>query len=251
MSYEVKYVKYKLKYLKLLLSSELEQHGGTVIEWPRQTNDIKPGDKVKIVRFGTWKSQGNAGERSNLKEIVDITGKVKSVDENKLELSEINVDARLGLNGSPLILYSNNYPGGIVLSKIGNEFETLSSSLVSKFTVKVPGAGAGVGMQQKPPSTGIAKSPPPISASASDKQVQIVTQDNESKASAKQGLAALFGNRGIGAPQPAFLKKSIEASSEAKPSGDNSEIEQIKKEISQLEVRLEKLEKGTVIVMED
>jgi hypothetical protein len=43
----------------------------------------------------------------------------------------------------------------------------------------------------------------------------------------------------------------MEASSEAKPSGDNYDIEQMKKEIRQLELRLEKLEKGAIIVMDD
>ncbi len=54
MSYEQKYIKYKLKYFKLLLESKLEQKGGVLefIDWPREAEKIKQGDILQIEKFG-------------------------------------------------------------------------------------------------------------------------------------------------------------------------------------------------------
>lgn len=96
MSHEIKYVKYKLKYLKLLLSSELEQQGGGLIKFPTKTNqanqvnqasEINVGDKLMIVRFGMWKTQNNLNENSNLSNFHNITGTVESVGDDKIILS--------------------------------------------------------------------------------------------------------------------------------------------------------------------
>jgi hypothetical protein len=228
--------------LKLLLSSKLEQRGGDLIEWPRQTSEIKPGDKITIVRIGQWRTQNNPGERSNLSNYANITGTVKSIDGNKLELSETSVDTKLGLIGSPLILYSNNYSDGITLKISDDAFKKLSETMGSKFSVQVPKPGTTPSITKAAGPVNTSVLPAPINASASDKQ-DIVTQSDQAKSDAKNKLGALFGNRGIGGPPPAFLQKSMEASNESKASGDNYDIKQIKDEIKQLESRLSKLEK--------
>jgi hypothetical protein len=46
MNYEQKYLKYKIKYLKLVSK---QQTGGGLVAWPEQMSDIKLGDKLKVI----------------------------------------------------------------------------------------------------------------------------------------------------------------------------------------------------------
>jgi hypothetical protein len=46
MNYEKKYLKYKIKYLKLVSK---QQTGGKQLVWPTNSNEIKPDNKVKVI----------------------------------------------------------------------------------------------------------------------------------------------------------------------------------------------------------
>ena len=46
MNYEKKYLKYKIKYLKLVSK---QQTGGKQLIWPTNSNEIKPDNKVKVI----------------------------------------------------------------------------------------------------------------------------------------------------------------------------------------------------------
>jgi hypothetical protein len=46
MNYERKYLKYKIKYLKLVSK---QQTGGKQLVWPTNSNEIKQNDKVKVI----------------------------------------------------------------------------------------------------------------------------------------------------------------------------------------------------------
>lgn len=122
MSYEQKYIKYKLKYFKLLLESKSEQKGGIIeiIAWPYQAYKIKPGDILQIDYFGTYE---NLNDWNYPILLTHPIGKVFESDEKNLVLKDLKASTK-GENGKdvePLEEYTFNayeYPKGIFFRKI-------------------------------------------------------------------------------------------------------------------------------------
>ncbi len=119
MSYEQKYIKYKLKYFKLLLQSKSEQKGGVleIINWPQDYKKINVGDKLKIVSFG----DSDISARWNYPVLMsNPIGEVQLNNENRLILLKLkpttgNLETLAEYGFSP-----NDFPRGIVFEKVNS-----------------------------------------------------------------------------------------------------------------------------------
>ena len=118
MSYEQKYIKYKLKYFKLLLESKSEQKGGVLefIYWPREAEKIKIGDKLKIVRFG----DSDIKARWNYPVLMhNPIGIVESNNEKRLMLIELKATTTPYIEILPKYeFFLNDFPNGIIFEKV-------------------------------------------------------------------------------------------------------------------------------------
>ncbi len=127
MSYELKYVKYKLKYLKLLLNSKFEQKGGVleIIEWPKDFNKIKKGDILEINDYGTY---NNLNKMNYPILMTHPVGEVFDVNKESILLLYLKPTTK-GEDGQevePLAehrFYASYYPKGIFFKKINVEKE--------------------------------------------------------------------------------------------------------------------------------
>lgn len=119
MSYEKKYIKYKLKYLKLnLIQMQKNQLGGTLINWPEQNNLIKPGDILEIIEDNATKEIIKKIEEDLTKRYgtdkkpifkTTTTGTVRNNNNESIELYTDN---------SETVFQSKEFPNGIKFKKI-------------------------------------------------------------------------------------------------------------------------------------
>lgn len=108
MSYESKYIKYKLKYLKLCL-----QMGGVeeIINWPEDYKKINQGDFLVVVKDDNFNKsfQDMKNKRIYQSQVIDdnkyITkGKARQITKDHIELYG---------DGAETIFYFNEFPSGI------------------------------------------------------------------------------------------------------------------------------------------
>ncbi len=138
MSYEQKYIKYKLKYFKLLLESKSEQKGGVeeIINWPQDYKKINVGDKLKIVRFG----DSDIKARFNYPVLMyNPIGEVFTNNEERLLLLQLKPTTGYIETLAEYAFYPNNFPNGIVFEKVNlnenldmqknNEIENLQKQI--------------------------------------------------------------------------------------------------------------------------
>ncbi len=139
MSYEQKYIKYKLKYFKLLLESKSEQRGGVLefIYWPREAEKIKIGDKLKIVRFG----DSDIKARFNYPVLMyNPIGEVEANDEKRLMLIELKPTTGYIQTLKEYEFFPNDFPNGIIFEKVNlnknldmqknNDIENLQEQII-------------------------------------------------------------------------------------------------------------------------
>jgi hypothetical protein len=106
MQYESKYLKYKFKYLNLC--SRLQKGGDETINWPRDLNKIRVGDKLKIISI-----PGAVAINYGAYPYLATAGEVKSVTQNSIDLEFI----RDNFFGALWGFNSAQYPRGIVFQK--------------------------------------------------------------------------------------------------------------------------------------
>lgn len=110
MSYEQKYIKYKIKYLKLNLLQKTKLYGGSnnIISWPSEYKKINQGDYVEIV-IDEKSKPDLENKSSSSKSNLTTKGKVRRISDENIELYD---------NKSETLYNKNEFKNGINLKKI-------------------------------------------------------------------------------------------------------------------------------------
>jgi len=129
MQYESKYLKYKLKYLKLYLSL---QKGGfkEEIKWPQDLGKIKEGDKLKIINIYQYHYKVRDGDyNTRLQSLLKTkpTCIVYSVTPQEILLG-FNIDTEYRISEAKFTL--DEFPQGLLFEKDIPDTENLANEQV-------------------------------------------------------------------------------------------------------------------------
>ena len=125
MSYLQKYLKYKLKYLKLnLVQMEKTKIGGLdiIINWPEEYEKIKKDDELEMIIDETTK-ENLTNIKNKLSNIDPIYGKGDFVTKGKVRESNNNNTIELYNDDDETLYHAEDFPQGVKFKKNGQNIE--------------------------------------------------------------------------------------------------------------------------------